>query len=205
MTARLTVTSMVLLAVFVAATVWLLLVVLSPMMVPADTLQDLSGSVGLRDNDDQFADLGPVVKAVYVFGDLECHQIAERSYFLNGNQMPFCARDLGIFAGLAAGFGLATFVALNINPVFLLFGLVPLGLDGGVQLVSDYESTNPLRLLTGIVAGVSLALLLASFVFAFKEEPRGRAVDDRAGPGDLSEPSVHGEVEDDAGSPRQQP
>ena len=42
---------------------------------------------------------------VYGFGDLNCHQKHERSWFVNGNQMPVCTRDIGIFAGLAvAGF-----------------------------------------------------------------------------------------------------
>ncbi|HIH02187.1 TPA: DUF2085 domain-containing protein [Thermoplasmata archaeon] len=113
---------------------------------------------------------------------MECHQLAERSYFLNGNQMPFCARDLGLFVGLMIGFGIATFLSVQINPVLLLFGLAPMGIDGGVQLVTEYESTNPLRLATGIVAGAALALLLAVFIIALKEDvssrraERGRSV-----------------------------
>lgn len=168
--ARLPVTSPVLLAMFMAATVWFLLVLVSPLLVPADTLSDLSGTTGLRDNDDQFSGLNPVAKAVYVIGDIECHQLAERSYFINGNQMPFCTRDVGIFAGLAVGFGLATFVFVKINPLLLLLGLVPMGLDGGAQLLTAYESNNPLRLTTGLIAGASLALILAAFVFAFQAD-----------------------------------
>lgn len=164
---------------FAAAAVWFLLVLTSPLMVPADTLTDLSGTTGLRDNDDQFDGLNPVARAVYVLGDIECHQLAERSYFINGNQMPFCARDVGIFAGVAVGFGLATFAAVNINPILLMLGLVPMGVDGGVQLVTAYESTNPLRLGTGLLAGASLALIIAAFVFAFRaESPKAGGGDD---------------------------
>jgi uncharacterized membrane protein len=176
----------VLLVVFVAAAVWFLLVLTSPLMVPTDTLTDLSGTTGLRDNDDQFAGLNPVARAVYVLGDIECHQLAERSYFINGNQMPFCSRDVGIFAGVAAGFGLATFFAVNINPVLLMLGLVPMGVDGGVQLVTAYESTNPLRLGTGLLAGASLALIIAAFVFAFRADRPNteEGPDDRPGQDD---------------------
>ena len=38
---------------------------------------------------------------VYLFGGRICHQIAERSFFLDGAQMPVCARCLGIYAGAA--------------------------------------------------------------------------------------------------------
>jgi uncharacterized membrane protein len=155
---------------FLLSFIWLVLVFISPLLVPANTLRDLSGTVGTRDNEDQFANLTLIPKAVYWIGDGECHQIAERSYFINGNQMPFCARDLGLFVGLAFGFGIVTFYRYKVHPLYVLLGLVPLAIDGGLQLVTDYESNNPLRLGTGIVAGLSLSLLLAHFLLALQEE-----------------------------------
>jgi uncharacterized membrane protein len=169
------VTSGVLLVLFAASALWVTLSITAPLMVPSDTLLDLTGTVGMRENDAQFESLSVVPRTMYIIGDLECHQIAERSFFLNGNQMPFCARDLGLFVGLMVGFGIATFISLQVNPVLLILGLLPLGLDGGIQLVTEYESTNALRVATGLLAGVALALLLAVFVFAFKEEPAMKA------------------------------
>jgi len=166
------ITSGVLLILFVASTIWVTLSVTAPLLVPADTLLDLTGTVGMRENDAQFESLSIVPRTIYIIGDLECHQIAERSYFLNGNQMPFCSRDLGLFLGIALGFGIATVFFLQLNPMWLLIGLVPIGLDGGLQLVTEYESTNTLRLVTGVVGGAALALLLASFVFAFREDAK---------------------------------
>jgi len=166
------VTSITLLFAFALCLIWVLLVVSSPFLVPSGTLTDLSGSVTVRDNVDQFRDLDALPKAVYSIGDAECHQIKERSYFLNDNEMPFCARDFGLFIGLAGAFGLAAFYRLRLNPLLLLLGLVPLGLDGGIQLVTDYESNNPLRLATGIIAGVALALILAQFVFLMQDDKR---------------------------------
>ncbi len=163
-------TSPVILVLFILTSLWLALVVTSPLMVPKDTLRDLSGVVGLHDNDAQFAGLSPLPHAIYWIGDGECHQIASRSYFLNGNQLPFCSRDLGIFLGLASGFGLVAFRKIKIKPWLALAGLAPIAIDGGLQLVTSYESTNPLRLATGILAGVALALLMAHFVFVFKED-----------------------------------
>jgi uncharacterized membrane protein len=172
------ITSGVLLILFGASALWVVLTVAAPFMVPADTLVDLTGRVGMRENDAQFESLGLLPRTIYIIGDIECHQIADRSYFLNGNQMPFCARDLGLFVGLMVGFGIASFVSLQINPVLLILGLIPMGVDGGVQLVTEYESTNPLRMVTGIIAGAALALLLSVFVLALRDEmPKHRQRD----------------------------
>ena len=149
---------------------WLALVMASPFLVPSGTLTDLSGRVGYIDNAEVISEMDTIPRAVYRIGDAQCHQLANRSYFLNDNQMPFCARDLGLFAGLAFASVFALFFRLTINPFLLLIGLVPLGVDGGMQLISSYESVNALRLATGICAGGALALLLAQFLLAFKDE-----------------------------------
>lgn len=39
----------------------------------------------------------------YVLGSQICHQISERSFHINGVQLPVCARCLGIYAGFAGG------------------------------------------------------------------------------------------------------
>lgn len=164
------ITSRVVLALLMLSSVWLALVVLSPLLVPSNTLKDLSGVVGGHENERQFKNIDPLPHAIYWLGDAECHQLANRSYFLNGNQMPFCARDVGLFLGLVLGFGFAMFVRWKIHPVLVLVGLVPIAIDGGLQFVSSYESTNPLRLATGTLAGLVLALLFAHFLFVIGED-----------------------------------
>lgn len=168
------ITSNILLMLFAASLAWFLLVFAAPLMVPANTLQDLSGVVGGHENEDQFSDLSPIPHAVYWLGDAECHQIANRSYFLNGNQMPFCSRDVGLFAGFPIGFGFLLFVRLIVNPLLVLIGLAPMAVDGGLQLLTSYESNNPLRLATGIVAGVTFAVLIAQFVFVSQDDRKKR-------------------------------
>jgi len=163
------ITSLAILVMCVLTATWLTLVAVSPFLVPSGTLTDLSGRVGYRDNSAIISELDPIPRAVYWIGDSQCHQIANRSYFLNDNQMPFCARDLGLFIGLAVASGIALLFMLTINPVFLLLGLAPIGVDGGLQLVTSYESMNALRLVTGIIAGLALALLLAQFIMALRE------------------------------------
>lgn len=164
------ITSLPVLVAFALCAVWLALVVSAPYLVPHHTLLDLSGSVSVRDNVDQFHSLAPLPKAIYSIGDIECHQIASRSFYLNGNEMPFCSRDLGLFIGLAGGFGLATFRRYKFNPFLVFVGLAPIAIDGGLQLVTSYESNNLLRLATGIVAGGVLALLLGFYMFIIQED-----------------------------------
>ncbi len=164
------ITSKAVFVMFAISAVWLALVISAPFMVPAHTLTDLSGRVGTHENDLQFASIGPVPHAIYWIGDAECHQIASRSYFLNGNEMPFCARDLGLFIGVAMGFGLMAFIRYKMNPFFVLLAMVPIGLDGGLQLVTSYESTNPVRMITGFVAGIAMAMLISHFMFVIQED-----------------------------------
>jgi len=164
------VTSRAVLVFFIVSAAWLVLILSAPFMVPSGTLTDLSGRVGYHDNDQQFSSLSAVPHAIYWIGDAECHQIAARSYFLNGNEMPFCARDLGIFFGIAAAFGFLTFYRFKINPIFVILALIPIGIDGGLQLVTSYESSNVLRVLTGFAAGAALSLLIAHFMFVIQED-----------------------------------
>jgi uncharacterized membrane protein len=164
------ITSKAVFVMFAVSAVWLALIVTAPFMVPSNTLTDLSGRVGYHDNDLQFSSLSPVPHAIYWIGDAECHQIASRSYFLNGNEMPFCSRDVGLFIGIAAAFGLMAFYRYKMNPIFAILGIVPIGIDGGLQAVTTYESTNPVRLLTGFIAGVALALLMSHFMFVIQED-----------------------------------
>ena len=52
----------------------------------------------------------PVSGVLYAIGSLICHQIAERSFYVDGFQLPVCARCLGLYAGGAAGSLAAVFI-----------------------------------------------------------------------------------------------
>ena len=86
---------------------------------------DLSGSVGLYDNKEVIQKMNPINKIVYYLGDVNCHQLSHRSYEYNNNQMPFCARDVGIFAGLSVGFifSLGRRIELTL-PIVILLSLI---------------------------------------------------------------------------------
>lgn len=145
-------------AILLAATAWAALAIVVPFTAAPGSVGDLSGTVGQVEND--FGTLNPLAQAVYYLGDLNCHTLSGRSYELNGNQMPFCARDTGLFLGLAVGMA----AVLLLNPRFSWLAVIllaaPLVADGGAQLVLDYESTNLLRTVTGVLGGIAAALFL---------------------------------------------
>lgn len=141
----------------------------------------------IQHNEFAWSDLHFYAAFIYGFGDLNCHQKHERSWEINENQMPVCARDVGIFFGLFLG-SLAFYfrgvnrwtvrdTCLSILPDMWLestytknnrtiawLGLgtllcLPLIFDGFYQLLTAYESTNSLRLITGIPFGFGIAIL----------------------------------------------
>ncbi len=144
------------------ATIWAALMILSPLMLPADSM-DLGnhGVVGTEDFEEENSDIdNPLIRWVYVSGDLNCHQRASRSYFVNGNEMPYCARDFGLFVGMVIGLAIITAKDIKVSFWFMIASIVPLGLDGTVQMFTIYESTNLIRLITGTIAGVGMGAMI---------------------------------------------
>ena len=133
---------------------WLSLLLFSPYMIDNGSTGDLSGVVGKYDNRDVIEEMNFLAKFIYYVGDLNCHQLSHRSYSYNDNQMSFCARDTGIFLGLVLGFMYASRKKIVLTLPLVIATLLPIGLDGTIQLLTDYESTNPKRLITGLIAGV---------------------------------------------------
>jgi uncharacterized membrane protein len=74
--------------------------------------------------------------------------------------MPFCARDVGIFAGLTFGFVWALGRRIELTLPMIILALIPIGLDGTIQLFTDYESTNIRRVATGLIAGIVTGISL---------------------------------------------
>ena len=82
-----------------------------------------------------------------------CHRLPERSFAWRGRQFPVCARCTGILVGWLA-YPLFLFGLAALGPWASLALNVPLLVDGGTQAMGWRTSTNPLRLLTGVLAGV---------------------------------------------------
>ena len=139
---------------------WLSLLLFSPYMIDNGSTGDLSGVVGKYDNRDVIEEMNFLAKFIYYVGDLNCHQLSHRSYSYNDNQMSFCARDTGIFLGLVMGFMYASRKRIVLTLPLVIAALLPIGLDGTIQLLTDYESTNPKRLITGLIAGVATGIAI---------------------------------------------
>ena len=209
---------------------YLFLVFLAPIALPANSVPELSGranaidymteegSTGWGNNDwpegstlghnqsahggpFAWSELNPIWAFTYGFADLNCHQKHYRSWEINGNQLAFCARDVGIFAGVVIGaavFGRLGYNRWTLRDTFLsifpdqwletvyqknlrgIAGLciasiliIPMGIDGFTQLLTDYESNNLLRLITGLGFGIALGLIFVASLSARPNEFEG--------------------------------
>ncbi|MFW6083350.1 MAG: DUF2085 domain-containing protein [Thermoplasmatota archaeon] len=163
---------------------------IAPLTLEPHTVEDLDGNANMIDYSDKWKELPLYHNIVYTFSDFNCHQKASRSYFINDNQMPVCARDVGIFVGLSLGFFFMSFAEsdydyknillkiLHIDTsisekkkiaILIIVGalfVLPIALDGGIQLVTYYESNNPLRTVTGLIFGIGFSVFISSLLLS---------------------------------------
>jgi len=141
---------------FLLFSFWILLQFMAPLSLPEDSVDDFSGLVAVSDNEKTIEEMSFPWSLVYSAGDRLCHQKTERSFFINGNQMPFCSRCTALWLGLAMGLGFMVFYQVKLDEKFLyviLLGIVPIAVDGVGQLFGFWESTNIIRAATGLLAG----------------------------------------------------
>jgi uncharacterized membrane protein len=87
-----------------------------------------------------------------------CHQLPERSYFIEGYKFAVCSRCTGIYAGFA--------FTLLLYPLFrslrnvatpprslLILAVLPLAIDFSLTFFGFWENTHTSRLLTGALLG----------------------------------------------------
>ena len=109
--------------------VWVMLLIFSPYLIEGNTTGDLSGSVGIYDNREVIENMNFAAKFVYYVGDINCHQLSHRSYTYSTRKK------------------------IILTLPIIIAALLPIGLDGTIQLLTDYESTNNRRMITGLIAG----------------------------------------------------
>lgn len=102
-----------------------------------------------------------------------CHQIPERSFIAGGLQAPVCARDTGIYVGFIVALVVLALLHRGERPhgyprwyVWLFAGLslAALGWDGVTSYSGLRQTTNEIRLLTGLGVGYSTAMLVAVMI-----------------------------------------
>ncbi len=121
-----------------------------------------------------------------------CHQIAARSFLIDGTPMPLCARCTGIYLGVVTGLFLmfasgrgkvCQLPPRNITTILSLF-VVAMGLDGINSYIhlfpggtGVYEPHNWLRLVTGIFCGFAVISIVFpvfnSVVWTEPQDARG--------------------------------
>ena len=162
----------IILVFFIAFFIWALLQFLAPLALPSDSVDNLTGVTGISDNEHVIDDMPVPWNFVYSSGDSMCHQRAERSFFINGNQMPFCSRCTSIWLGLAIGMGFMIFYKIQLDEKFvfiLIAGIIPMGIDGVGQLFGYWESTNLTRVITGLTVGIICGIAIGVIVDELKD------------------------------------
>ncbi len=99
-----------------------------------------------------------------------CHQLPERSFFINGLQFPVCARCMGVLIGevIALVFAIFPFRLKSIKIPLFCMGVM--GIDWGMQEAGIKESTNIRRLVTGILGGFGL---FSIYILGIKQVQKG--------------------------------
>ncbi len=125
-------------------------------------------------------------QAIFRAYRVTCHQLPERSFFIDGYQVAFCQRDVGVQLGLFLG-GVAYAasggrIRLRNVAVYVLVFLVPVALDGVTQLAGLRTSVWPLRLGTGLLFGVGTTLTAYPHFDKAMRDTR-RELEGRFGPG----------------------
>ena len=117
-----------------------------------------------------------------------CHQLPERSFFAGGYQLPVCARDTGIYFGFVisllviAAFERGRRGTSLPKPWVLALGGALFAFmvwDGVTSYAGLRQTTNDLRLLTGLCAGFALALVVVPLLDSqlWRTSSDGRVLD----------------------------
>ena len=155
-----------------------------PLLYPYGSFTGLDGWANSFDSANKVAFADPISRIVYGIGDVMCHQQEARSPIVNGSQMAFCHRDIGIFIGFAIGLiltfdrGFLTYVrkkgltahrrsfkSIWDRISYLRIPLIGVMLSTVTVIEWAIEYTTPLdapllRVITGILSGFGIAMIL---------------------------------------------
>lgn len=98
---------------------------LAPISVPEESVTDLDANANWIDHGERWSEMDLFPRMIYTFGDLNCHQIMERTLIINGNQMPVCSRDVSIFIGIMFGALLLSRASAHDSPSVVFTSILP--------------------------------------------------------------------------------
>ena len=101
---------------------------------------------------------GGIAGAIYRgFGTI-CHQLPERSFFIDGHKLAVCSRCTGLYAGFLFTlliYPLVRSLRRTSTPdrKWLFLAALPLAIDFSLTFFGIWENTHTTRLLTGLLLG----------------------------------------------------
>lgn len=112
--------------------------------------------------------MNTILRIYFFIGSLVCHQIPERTIFINDMPLPFCARDTGINLGIfialiyciVRGKLKADKVPSTKISLLLVMLTVPMMVDAGSSYLMIRQTNNLIRLMTGLFFGMPIVLFL---------------------------------------------
>ncbi|WP_345785524.1 DUF2085 domain-containing protein [Halorubrum sp. AD140] len=97
-----------------------------------------------------------------------CHSRPDRSLSYHGRYFGICARCTGMYLSGIVAILVTQLWSIPLSPVWIflmgLMFLLPGGVDGSTQLLGNRESTNSLRIMTGILLGIGVVLIVNSII-----------------------------------------
>ena len=99
-----------------------------------------------------------IAQGIYGAFAMLCHQLPERSYFIDGHQIAVCARCTGIYGGFTLALLLYPLIGSLKNTEtpprsWLILATIPLVIDVSVNFFGFWQNTHTSRLLTGALLG----------------------------------------------------
>jgi uncharacterized membrane protein len=107
---------------------------------------------------------------VFPAGHFICHQRADRSFFVNGHQMPVCARCTGLYAGAAIAGPLALIFAVSITSRRSRAILGVAALPTLLTWMLEFAGLVPFSNVSRFVAALPLGFAAAWLVFSVLSE-----------------------------------
>ena len=114
-----------------------------------------------------------VVVLIFAIGSLICHQMPERSFFVDGHQLPVCARCTGLYLSGAAGLigWIAVKVARGWRPIaidprraakLIVIAAMPTAVSYATGVTGLWDGSNVTRALLAVPLGASAGAIVAA-------------------------------------------
>ncbi len=108
-------------------------------------------------------------KVYNIFLDLPiCHRLPDRTFKVRDWYFPVCSRCTGFYIGAFSYFIYVYFFYVEYTTTLILLAILmitPTLFDGLTQFFGFRESNNMLRLFTGLMGGVGLAILIKTLKY----------------------------------------